>query len=261
MSAFEQFREQFERYSPSAWALVLANVAPLLGVLFLGWDAFDLVALYWAENVVIGAINVLKILACSPNADWLVLGNVDPGDKLNRERMERSRGNSVTTLRWAHQASKLFFVPFFVCHYGLFCFVHGAFIFTTFNREAGGFGPFGGFHNLLQVFSEQHLWWCIGLLAASHLWSFAVNYIGRGEYRRSAVPILMFQPYGRIVVLHVAILIGGFIAFMLGSNVLVMLTLIIGKTFLDLGLHLAQRISGNVIPPKDQPEVLPEIIP
>jgi hypothetical protein len=260
MPALKKFRDQFERYSPSAWALILANVAPLLGVLLLDWDAFDLVALYWAENVVIGAINVLKILTCSPDGDRLVLGNVDPGDKLNRERMERSRGNAVTTLRWAHQASKLFFVPFFVVHYGLFCFVHGAFIFTIFSREAGGFGPYGGFDNLLQVFSEQHLWWCIGLLAASHLWSFAVNYIARGEYRRSAIPILMFQPYGRIIVLHIAILIGGFIAFLLGSNVLVLLVLIVGKTLLDLGLHLVQRAVNDARLQKEQPAVLPEVI-
>lgn len=260
MTAIETFRDSFERYSSSAWALVLANVSPLLGVVLFGWDAFDLVALYWAENVIIGAINVLKIVSCSPDAQRLVLGNVDPDDKLNRGRMERSRGNSVATLRWANQASKFFFVPFFVVHYGLFCFVHGAFIFTIFNREARGFGPFGGFDNFLSVISEQYLWWCVAALAASHLWSFAVNYVGRGEYRRTAVPILMFQPYGRIVILHVAILIGGFIAFILGSNVLVLLVLIIGKTLLDLSLHLVQRASSDARPPNEHSASLPEVI-
>src|SRR6185436_6133118 len=171
----------------------------------------------------IGAINVLKMITCSPDPSLLVWGNVNPTDKLNRERMERSRGQSIEMLRLANHGSKLFFVPFFIFHYGLFCLVHGVFIFTIFGREAGGFGPFGGFDNFLHIFSAEHLWWCVAALAASHLWSFAVNYLGRGEYRRTAVLILMFQPYGRIVVLHIAILIGGFIAFMLGSNVLVLL--------------------------------------
>ena len=156
-------------YKTSAYVLIAANALPLFGVLFLGWDTFAIVALYWTENVVIGAINVLKMLTCSPDANRLVWGNVDPNDKLNRERMERSRGDSANMLRLANHGSKLFFVPFFIFHYGLFCFVHGVFIFAIFGREAGGFGPFGGFGNVLQVFRAQHLWWCVAALAASHL--------------------------------------------------------------------------------------------
>jgi Family of unknown function (DUF6498) len=204
---------------------------------------------------------VLKMITCGPDPNLLVWGNVDAGDKLNRERMERSRGQSVEMLRIANHGSKLFFVPFFIVHYGLFCVVHGVFIFAIFGRESGGFGPFGGFDNFLQVFSQEHLWWGVAALAASHLWSFFVNYLGRGEYRRTAVPILMFQPYARIVILHVAILIGGFIAFMLGSNVIVLLILIVGKTLLDLTLHLAQRATSDALSsPTNEPAVLPEVI-
>jgi len=42
-------------------ALLIANIIPLFGVLFLEWDAFSIVLLYWAENLVIGFYNVLKI--------------------------------------------------------------------------------------------------------------------------------------------------------------------------------------------------------
>lgn len=258
MNKFFQLRD-FDQYKASAWALVAANCSPLLGVLFLGWDTFSIILVYWSENVVIGAINVLKMLTCAPDANLLVWGDVNPNDKLNRERMERSRAGAVTMLRLANHGSKLFYVPFFIVHYGMFCFVHGAFIFTIFGRESGGFGPFGGTDNFLRVFSQQHLWWCVLVLAASHLWSFFVNYLGRGEYRCTAIPILMFQPYGRIVILHVAILIGGFIAMALGSNVFVLLLLIAGKTLLDLSLHLAQR-AADAVAPKEQPPVLPDVI-
>jgi hypothetical protein len=249
-----------QQYQASAWALVAANCLPLFGVLFLGWDAFAIVVLYWSENVVIGAINVLKMLTCSPDDQSLILGDVDAKDKLNRERMERSRGNSVATLRWSHHASKLFFVPFFTIHYGGFCFGHGFFIFALFGREAGGFGPLGGFDSFLRVMNEQHLWWCIAALAASHLWSFFVNYNGRGEFRRTNIGILMFQPYARIVVLHIAILIGGIIAAGLGSNIMVLLVLIVGKTILDLGLHLLQRRNAATSSgPSDDPRVLSDV--
>ncbi|NIA27398.1 MAG: hypothetical protein GWP02_05020 [Desulfobulbaceae bacterium] len=51
---------------PSAIILILANLVPLAGVLFLGWRVFDVIILYWAENVVIGVINVLRMITCRP---------------------------------------------------------------------------------------------------------------------------------------------------------------------------------------------------
>jgi hypothetical protein len=166
--------EELWKYRTSGYALIAANSLPLFGVLFFGWDTFTIIFLYWAENVIIGAINVLKMLACSPDADLLIRGEVDPNDKLNVARMQTSRRDSINLLRWGNQASKFFFIPFFIVHYGLFCFVHGAIIFELFGRESG-FGPFGGVDNFTRVLTEQHLWLCLGALGASHLISFFTN--------------------------------------------------------------------------------------
>src|SRR5262249_53583461 len=119
MNKLFQLRD-FDQYKASAWALIAANCLPLLGVVFLGWDTFSIILVYWSENVVIGAINVLKMLTCAPDPSLLVWGDVDPNDKLNRERMERSRGDAVKILRLTNHGSKLFFVPFFIVHYGMF---------------------------------------------------------------------------------------------------------------------------------------------
>ena len=35
----------FWEYKATAWALIAANVVPLAGVLFFGWDTFEIVAL------------------------------------------------------------------------------------------------------------------------------------------------------------------------------------------------------------------------
>src|SRR5687767_8576128 len=83
----------------SAWVLIAANVVPLVGVLFWGWDVFPLLLLFWVENVVIGALNVLKMLLADPEDAAL----------------------------WA---GKLFMVPFFCVHYGIFTSVHGAFVLS-----------------------------------------------------------------------------------------------------------------------------------
>ena len=92
-----------------------------------------------------------------------------------------------------------------------------------------------------RLFTAQHLWWAIAALSASHLYSFAVNFIGQKEFLRLSGRELMSQPYGRIFVLHIAILFGGWIAMALGSNVGVLFVLIVGKTLFDLKLHLHEH--------------------
>jgi uncharacterized protein DUF6498 len=76
---------------------------------------------------------------------------------------------------------------------------------------------------------------------ASHGFSFFHNYLAGGEYRRVSLPRLMAQPYGRVVVLHLAILGGGFLVMALHSAVGALVLLIVVKTAIDLGAHLAER--------------------
>jgi hypothetical protein len=232
----------FFKYQESAWALIAANTLPLAGVLLFGWDAFSIVALYWVENVIIGAINVLKMITCSPNVRELTDDLTKQSDPAHAAQIDAML-KELRSGHWdnAHFATKLFLVPFFVVHYGLFCFVHGFFVFLFFGREDGFIGHHDGFERVLELFSEQHLWWGVVGLVASHLWSFFVNYLGRGEYRRTLVPVLMMQPYARVVVLHLAILLGGFVSVFLENNVVVLTLLVIGKTVLDLSFHLRER--------------------
>ena len=205
------------KHRASALALLAANVLPLLGVLFWGWSTFAVVVIYWAENVVLGMINILKLLFCSPSE----------GDN-----EEKSIGH----------ASKLFFVPFFTVHYGFFCFVHGIFVFSLLGNEERAFGtPFDVWSEWGDVLRENGAIWAIAALALSHFYSFVKNYLVGGEYRRTNLPTLMIQPYSRIVVLHLAILLGAFATVALGSPVWVLVILIVGKTALDLALHLHEH--------------------
>ena len=98
--------------SPSVIVLVLANLIPLGGVVFFGWQVFPIMFLFWLENVVVGAFNVLELIMAG--------GSGSPA------------------------AVKIFLVPFFTLHYGIFTLVHGVFVFTMFGADWRGAQRMGG---------------------------------------------------------------------------------------------------------------------
>jgi hypothetical protein len=84
--------------------------------------------------------------------------------------------------------------------------------------------------------------WPVMALAASHFCSFMVNYLGRGEFRRVTIGSLAFEkPIARVVLLQLSIFITGFFVMLLGSPLPLLVLLVIGKTALDLLLHVRER--------------------
>jgi hypothetical protein len=232
------------RLPVSCYWLIAANVLPLVGVLLFGWSTFAIVMVYWCENVIIGVINVLKMLCCRPDPAEIERAMLARGENPKiREAISLLKGQAKSVGLLNH-TSKLFVIPFFIFHYGMFCMVHGVFVVTLLGGEGmHGFGgsPLEVFPALFARAGAEGLWWAIAGLAASHLYSFFTNYLGRGEYRRTVLPLLMMQPYARVVVLHVAILFGAFATFALGSPIFLLVLLVVGKTALDLTMHLKER--------------------
>ena len=102
------------------------------------------------------------------------------------------------------------------------------------------------------MFAVVLLYWCENVVVGafnSHGFSFPHNYLGDGEYRRVGLPRLTMQPYARMVVLHLAIISGGFFVLALGSPVAALALLIVLETAIDLGAHLAERRKHGSLPP------------
>ena len=195
-------------YEVSASALIIANTIPLLGVLFAQWRVFDILAVFWLENVVIGLFNIVKMVCAR-------------GD---------SSSNEIKSVFMVIQ--KLFAIPFFAVHYGGFVAIHGVFLFKGMREFFGDTSA-----------STDPLWLTLTLvgLAVSHGISFFVNYIGKGEFRRTTISMLMKRPYGRVVVMHVTIILGGFVVMSSGDPVWLLILLIAIKVGVDLRAHLSER--------------------
>ena len=195
---------------PSAIVLILANLGPVYGVLFLDWKVFPVIFLFWLENLVIGALTVFRMLLADPkNKPFWIL--------------------------------KIFLIPFFCVHYGLFTFVHGVFVIGLFGGMFRQGAPFPGEAVVIGFIRQYQLGWAIVGLAGSHLLSFVVNYIGEGEYLKANPMSLMQQPYGRVIVLHITVLAGGFLVAMLQSPLVGLLLLVGLKISLDLRSHFREH--------------------
>ncbi len=227
--------------------LVAFNLVPLVGVLFWGWSVATILVLYWAENGIIGALNVPKML--------LARGPLLPGQGFARV----SGGPAVAA---AAAGARIGSVIFFLIHYGMFWFVHGIFVFTLpFFAGPGlpglggsvdvgpvfnpGFGPgFGSADADLDVVRRGPDLAAVGLgvagLAISRIASFLINFVGRREYLTVSPAAQMFAPYGRLVILHVTIILGAMVSLMLGSPIGAIVVLVILKTAVDLALHLRE---------------------
>ena len=187
------------RPATSVVALLFANAFPVVGVLAFGWRLADVMLLFWAETAVIGLFNVLK--------------------------MFRIGGVRAVPL-----------VGFFCVHFGIFMFVHLMFLVSmVLTSDAPVHGPV----DALTAVSESASTWRLGLvgLLASHGLSFVANFLGRREFEERTLQQQMGRPYGRVIVMHFAILLGGFATMALGAPSALLVLLIAGKVALDVSAH------------------------
>jgi uncharacterized protein DUF6498 len=191
--------------------LVAANLVPLVGVLFLGWDVRTILVMYWLENGIVGVLNVVRMLAAQ--------GPDQQGQ--------------------ASLPAKAGLAAFFAVHYGIFWMVHGVFVMTI--TAPLGFLSTGFESPLDAVTQDSGILLGATALLASHLASLLLNYFGKGEYKRVSPVIQMFSPYVRVFVLHLTVIIGGFVIIGLGQPVLLVALLVAFKTIADVGFHLYER--------------------
>ncbi|MEP6609666.1 MAG: DUF6498-containing protein [Burkholderiaceae bacterium] len=193
---------------------VIAAAMIVYGVLVFGWSVFVVIALFWFENVVIGVLNVAKMLITGAR-----LGS-------------------------AGMIAAVALAAFFSVHYGLFTVVHGVFVVMLFGQQelgatvGGLFAPLG--RMLAYLLTDRDGWFAAAGIAVVHLSAF-VRWITATRTRSASLPGLMFAPYSRIVILHVSVI---------GSGILVgMLKLPLLGALLLVGLKLVFDIVANKLPP------------
>lgn len=175
----------------SSLALIAANLIPIFGVFYWGWDVSAILILYWLENLVIGALNVPKI--------WLAQG----------ERVQ-----------------KLFLIPFFIFHFGMFCFGHGHALESLFDIDLSP-----------AMLGESTIKWALISMGLSHGFSMMVNFFGRQEYLNRTANKQMNMPYVRIFIMHLVVVLGGMLVKSFGAPIMALAVLVVIKIIIDLVAH------------------------
>lgn len=221
---------------PSSLVLIFANLIPLAGVLLLQWDVLAILILYWTESVVIGVINVFRMITCQSDS---VFDGLLP--LLSRKSVPAELSASLPNIPIT--PFKYFLIPFFVLHYGAFCFGHLAAVIGLFSDSGLSLGATVS----LAEFWQPSFWVAVAAIAGSHLFSFFNNYIGKDERKRANLFLLMHRPYGRIIAMHITIVLGAGFVMWLDSPLPMLLLLICAKIVLDLQLHARERGRFNLV--------------
>jgi len=189
--------------------LVCANLVPLLGVLFFGWDLAQIMLLFWAENAVIGCYALLKLAIIQR---WGVL------------------------LSW----------PLFIGHFGGFMAIHFLFVYHVFVRGAAADAEPDIPTTLVTLFAPLRS--AIAAMFVSHGVSFVANFLGRREYFGRTGLLQMIEPYRRVLVLHAALILGGLAVMALDQPVYALVILVAIKIAIDVRAHLHERrrASGSI---------------
>ena len=207
---------------------LVANLIPLVGVLYWQWDTFQLLMLYWMETVIIAFWTIRRLARL-------------PEDQLG----------TMTVNGKVRAATAFALSGFFTLHAGMFILVHLLFLFVLFSGEwfkrVHGFGNF--FSELLVV---NGIWLALLVMFLAGWISYLVNEtpsyprkMERGLYPKKvvtqgaesqtgdAVGAIIGGLYVRIVIMQIAIIAGGIFAHSHGS--IAPLLIVIGfKTLFDL---------------------------
>ena len=187
--------------------LVVANLIPVIGVLFWGWDAFYLMMLFWCENVIIGFFGVLKALI---------------------------------------SGAGVFTSAFFAVHYGGFMFGHLMVLLALFaNPAERGLADAPMPEIVLDAIQNRVTLLPIVALFISHAWSFATNFLQTDERHNLSGAQAMAAPYRRMVITHIALLAGGFALESLGQPVAGLMVLVAMKIVLDVVFHRKEHASSR----------------
>lgn len=188
---------------PSLWGVVLGNVLSMILAITQDWPLAQIMWIYWGQSVIIGVVNVVRMLSLKEFTT--------EGMKMNDQPVPET------------EAGKRSVAIFFALHYGLFHLAYLVFLWQEQPLDA---------MNMHEAFL---MLLGISAFVGSHSYSYLHNLNADFRQKRPNLGTLTLYPYLRIIPMHLAILFGGAVA---GLGMPVFMGL---KTLADAGTHMFEH--------------------
>ena len=201
----------------SAAFVVLGNLIPIFGVVVLDWNAVQILLLFWCENVITGVMTLPRIVGAQA---------LEP---------TRAAGSGEIVIPTYGLGGRTLLALFFVVHYGLFCLGHGFFTSVLLaDRSADWPALWSG------VFAERDFRLAILGMVAVQMILLVKDWLLPRQWRRSGPREEMIRPYGRILILHMTVIVGAWVAGGAEAPTAVVLVLCLVKAVAEI-LALSRR--------------------
>ena len=200
-----------QRLTLSDILLIAANLIPLWGVWFRGWDAKMIFVVYCLESVIVGLYNLLQM--------WLVT-------LVKKKDVCKKNGTS-------NMLSGYFFMLFFLFHYGVFIFVQLKIFLSVLSLKGLTDNVFMFlFH--LPLYLPNYALWVLLYFTVTYGLVILKDFVFTGVYKTIEMSTLFFAPYGRIFVQQFVVIIGSFVLMFNKEGKIFILVFIVCKIFFEL---------------------------
>ena len=236
-----------KRSSGMLLVILIIDLIPLYGVLYLGWGTMDSVYLYFFETLIISAITFLKMRKA---------GNILAFSKWQKRIGKKATDNTGKAGQMVNQiTSKRFgFIRFLILFAFLLINIPLCLLMmmSMLWIEGKGFSlasifGYDGGHTELFVMSVNTFYIFIFLLIAEHFYTYIVKYIGQQEFKKAGMlnEALTFEL--RMFVQSIVMIGGVALIFFFDFSKIMVITLIILKTLIDLFIYLRNRYWSNMV--------------
>lgn len=199
----QSFRFSERLSDPSLWGIVLSNLVAIALAYVQNWPLAEIMWVYWGQSVIIGVMNVIRMLRLKEFST--------EGLKMNDRPVPETMG------------AKRQVATFFAFHYGFFHLVYAGFLWGEMPLNTAGFEK--------MIFMLL----CLSMFVGSHSFSLLHNAQADFRHKKPNLGTLMFYPYLRIIPMHLAIIFGSQIE---ALGLLIFMGL---KTFADAGTHMVEH--------------------
>ncbi|OGR44517.1 MAG: hypothetical protein A2X35_00180 [Elusimicrobia bacterium GWA2_61_42] len=202
----------------SIWAIVAANLLPLVLVALGYWGVTEILALYWIETAIVGFFTVLKVFFASAPV---------PYHKTVTFEMLKSAPHLKTLPLLAGDLGfigKILISLFFAFPFIMFMALNGLILYLALVLVYPG----------ASVPPLLSLKWGLLSLFLGHGAAFAADYLASGEFRRTRPGDCVNEPFHRLAIMQLTLAAGAGLSGSFGGMLYIMSVFVVAKLAIEL---------------------------